>query len=234
MDHVFLSPQTTPEVQKLRFQLPDFTKQWKLYWAVYRSLCRIPILSTNITCCQLWQQVVFYLRERLGGIATPKSAVFLSPLTDCQMIFRYLAFFWKHPCLGFLFDARKGCVSGRAHLHSAWGVCPESIPGVNYHLGREDLGISASHARILHHQYGFDSGSDISDQILPSASTLDSGSRDWFQTFSSGWRSLKMNYVVPESLHLWVMPLNSMHSVETLKKSPDAAGPSRSLGSTDS
>lgn len=179
----FLSPWTTPQVQKPHFQLPDFTKQWKLYRAVYRSLCRIPILSTNIISCKLWQQTGFYLRERLGGIATPKSAVFLSPTNRLSDNIQILGiFFWKRPGLGFLFGSRTGCVSGRACLPSAWGVCLESILGVNYHLGREDLGISASRVGTLHHQRGFSfcSNPDLSNQILPSVSTLDSGSGYWF------------------------------------------------------
>lgn len=80
--------------------------------------------------------------------------------------------------LGFLFGSRAGSVSGIASLHSAWGAGPESMLGVNYHLGREDVRISAAHVGTPHRQHGFDFGSnlDLLADLLPSISTLDSGS----------------------------------------------------------
>lgn len=121
-------------------------------------------------------------------------------------------FFWKRPGLGFLFGSRTGCVSGRACLPSAWGGCLESTLGVNYHLGREDLGISAARGGTLHHQRGFRSRGnlDLSNQILPSVSTLDSGSGYWFQTFScsltpSKWTMWHPSLFICGSC-LWTLP----------------------------
>lgn len=48
-------------------------------------------LLTNVVSCKRRQQ--FHLSEGLVGRATPKSVDFPSPLTDCQTVFRYLAFF---------------------------------------------------------------------------------------------------------------------------------------------
>lgn len=75
-------------------------------------------------------------------------------------------------------------MSGTACLHSARGAGPESILGVNYHVGREDLGISASQFGTPHHQHSIDSGSKpgLLAQLLP----LDSASGHWFQMFSFG------------------------------------------------
>lgn len=66
------------------------------------------------------------------------------------------------------------------------GACPESVRGVNYHLGGRDLGISASQVGTLHLQHSFDSGSkpDLLAQLLPSVNTWDSGSGYWFQVSS--------------------------------------------------
>lgn len=65
------------------------------------------------------------------------------------------------------------------------GACPKSIL-VNYHLGREDLGISASQVGKPHHQHSIDSGSkpDILAQLLHLVSTLASSSGYRFQVFS--------------------------------------------------
>lgn len=85
---------------------------------------------------------MFYLSEWLGGIATPKSAVFLSPLTDSQTTFRYLAFFLETLRPGFSLWLQDRLCVRRSQLVFCLGDW--LILGVNYHLGREDLRISAS------------------------------------------------------------------------------------------
>lgn len=78
-------------------------------------------LSTNISC-KLWQQTGFYLASSLGGIATSKSADFVSPLTVIRWYSDTWHIFLKYPGLGFLFGSKTSCVSGTACMHSAWGV----------------------------------------------------------------------------------------------------------------
>ena len=72
------------------------------------------------------------------------------------------------------------------------GACPKSIL-VNYHLGRDDLGISASQVGKPDHQHSIDFGCkpDILAQLLPSVSTLASHSGCWFQVFSSDLNLLR-------------------------------------------
>lgn len=127
-------------------------------------------------------------------------------------------------------------MSGIASLHSAWGAGPEPMLGVNYHLGREDVRISAAHVGTPHRQHGFEFGSnlDLLAHLLPSISILDSGS-DTIDSRHSLWSGhMKVNSVDPASLHLWVLPLNPTGPTGTLTKSPDAASLSRCLGNTGS
>ena len=171
---------------------------------------------TNAVPCKLWQQAVSCLSARLGGIAVPNSAVSLSPLQTVRQ--RSDTWHFGGNAQAWVFSlapgqavcqAQPACILPGAGGGGDGGAYRESILGVNYHLGREDLRISASHVGTSHHQPGFASGSnpDLLVHLLPSVSILDSGSVISARRSPLAWTHQGELHGTM-ALHLWVLPLN--------------------------
>lgn len=156
----------------------------------------MPTLWTNAIPCKLWRQAVSYLSVWLGGTAAPTSAVSLSPRQTVRR--RSDSWHFGGSAQAWVFSPAPGqavcqaqpvCTLPGAGGGGDGGVYPESILGVNYHLGREDLGISASHVGTSHHPPGCASGSnpDPLVHLWPSISLhLGLCFRDRCPTFSFG------------------------------------------------